>query len=189
MNIKEAWNKIWKYLKRDTWDSWLVSLILVFVFIKFIFFPLLSLITGSPLPLVVVESCSMYHETNFEDWWFRNSAWYEENNISKQDFQNYLFKNGLSKGDIIIVWGYGEYKKGDIIIFEAPTKYPLIHRIISDNKISTKGDHNPGQLDIEHDISEEEILGKAVMKIPALGWLKLVFFEPLRPSEQRGFCK
>jgi len=188
MKIKEIWKKFINYLKKDSWDSWLVSLALVFVFIKFIFFPLLSLATGSSLPLVVVESCSMYHETNFEDWWFKNSAWYEQNDISKEDFMQYSFKNGLNKGDIIITWNYGEYKKGDIIIFSAPTQYPLIHRIISDNKLSTKGDHNPGQLTIEEEISEDKIIGKAIAKIPLLGWLKLIFFEPFKSSDQRGLC-
>ena len=188
MKIKEIWKRFISYIKKDTWDSWLVSLVLVFVFIKFIFFPLLSLITGSPLPLVVVESCSMYHETNFDDWWFRNSAWYEQNGISKSDFMQYPFKSGLNKGDIIITWNYGEYKKGDILIFSAPTKYPLIHRIISDKKISTKGDHNPGQLDVENEISNDKIIGKAVARIPLLGWLKLIFFEPFKPSDQRGLC-
>src|SRR3972149_2052785 len=123
MKSKGAWGKITGYLKKDTWDSWLVSLVLVFVFIKFIFFPLLSLVTGSPLPLVVVESCSMYHETNFDSWWDKNSAWYEQKGISKSDFLEYNFKNGLNKGDIILTWGYSTPKKGDIIIFNAQTTY------------------------------------------------------------------
>jgi len=188
MKIKEIWKKFINYLKKDTWDSWLVSLILVFVFIKFIFFPLLSLITGSSLPLVVVESCSMYHETNFDDWWFKNSVWYEQMDINKSDFMQYPFKTGLNKGDIIITWNHGEYKRGGIIIFSAPTQYPLIHRIISNEKISTKGDHNPGQLDIEKEISEDKIIGKAVARIPLLGWLKLIFFEPFKPANERGLC-
>ena len=48
--------KFWKFLKADTWQSWLISMILLVIIIKFIFFPLLSLITGSSLPLVVVDS-------------------------------------------------------------------------------------------------------------------------------------
>ena len=189
MKIKEVWKKSIAYLKKDSWDSWLVSLVLVFIFIKFIFFPLLTLITSSSLPLVVVESCSMYHETNFDDWWNQNSELYKQYNISKEEFIDYSFKRGLNKGDIIITWGRGEYKKGDIIIFSAQTKYPLIHRIISDGKISTKGDHNPGQLSIEKEISENQIIGKAVAKIPLIGWLKLIFFEPFKSQEERGLCR
>ncbi len=189
MKPKEMFKKSWDYLKRDTWDSWLVSLVLVFLVVKFIFFPLLSLATGSPLPLVVVESCSMYHSSDFDDWWFQNKAWYEENDISKEDFLKYKFQNGLNKGDIILTWGHSDYVRGDIIIFNAETTYPLIHRIISSKKISTKGDHNLGQLPVEKDIQESQILGKAIVKIPFLGWLKLIFFEPFKPENQRGFCK
>ncbi len=188
-NLKEGIKKIWKYLQKDTWDSWLVSLILVFIIIKFVFFPLLSLATGTSLPLVVVESCSMYHETSFNGWWTANSAWYDANDIAASEFKSYSMHNGLNKGDIILVWGHSNYNKGDIIIFSAPTKYPIIHRIISESPLSTKGDHNLGQLDVEKDIQEEVIIGKAVVKIPLLGWLKLVFFEPFKAPEQRGFCK
>jgi len=187
--IKKGWKNIIEYLKRDSWDSWFVSLILVFIFIKFIFFPSLVFITGSSLPLVVVESCSMYHDSNFEDWWYKNSAQYNQFNISKEDFIRYNFKNGLNKGDIILTWGRADYKQGDIIIFNADTKYPLIHRIISEDKISTKGDHNPGQLPIEKSISENQIIGKSVIKIPLIGWLKLIFFEPFKPESERGLCK
>ena len=184
-----AIKSIWEYLKKDSWDSWLVSLILVFIFIKFIFFPLLSLSTGTSLPLVVIESCSMYHPDNFESWWTRNGVWYENIEITKTEFESYKFKNGLNKGDIILAWGHSDYKRGDVIIFSAPTKYPLIHRLISNDKISTKGDNNPGQLSVEKEIAKEQIIGKSIFRIPFAGWLKLVFFEPFKPTEERGFCK
>jgi signal peptidase I len=187
--VKEATKKFWEYLKKDTWDSWLVSIILVFIAIKFIFFPLLSLATGTSLPLVVVESCSMYHESSFDNWWSSNSLLYEQFNINKSTFESYPLKNGFNKGDIIFVWGYSGYKRGDIIIFSAPTKYPIIHRVMSESPLETKGDHNLGQLDIEHNIPKDTVIGKAVVRIPALGWLKLIFFEPFKPAEQRGFCK
>jgi len=189
MKVKATLKRAWEYLKKDTWDSWLVSLVLVFLIIKFIFFPLLSLVTGSPLPLVVVESCSMYHDASFDDWWFQNGAWYEQSKISESDFLSYPFKEGLNKGDIILVWGRSSYEKGEIIIFNAQTTYPLIHRIISSEPIETKGDHNLGQLPIEKNIQEDAIMGKAVVRIPLLGWLKLIFFEPFKPQNQRGLCK
>ena len=181
--------KLWNFLKKDTWQSWLVSIILIIIFIKFIFFPTLSFLTGSELPLVVVESCSMYHESSFEEWWDKNEAWYKLENIEKSDFESFGFKNGLNKGDIIFVIGKKEYKIGDIIIFTAPTKHPLIHRIVTQNPASTKGDHNTNQLSIERDISKDSILGKAAFRIPLLGWIKLIFFEPFRAANERGFCK
>jgi signal peptidase I len=189
MTLKKNVKKFWNFLKKDTWQSWLVSIILIIIFIKLIFFPALSFITQTPLPLVVVESCSMYHESSFDEWWLKNSAWYENKNIDKTNFESYSFKGGLNKGDIILVTGSDHYKTGDIIIFTANTQHPLIHRIVDNNPTETKGDHNTNQLPIEKDISESAILGKATAKIPLLGWIKLIFFEPFRPASQRGFCK
>ena len=180
--------KFWNYLHQDTWHSWLVSIILIVIIIKFVFFPILSFITGSPLPLVVVESCSMYHESSFDNWWEKNEPWYESHNISKEEFSSFPLKNGLNKGDIVIIWGRSENKVGDIIVFNANTRYPLIHRIVSLSPLSTKGDHNANQLEVEKDISQNVVLGEAVAKIPLVGWVKLIFFEPTKPEEQRGFC-
>ena len=192
MDIFEVWKKFWAFLKEDTWQSWLVSLILAFAIIKFVFFPVLSLILGTPLPLVVVESCSMYHSTDFDDWWERNSLWYEDRNITKKDFEIFPFKNGLNKGDIILVIGRGESQIGDIIIFDSNFRFPLIHRVVElDPGIGTKGDNgetNPDQISGERDIPEEAILGKSLVRIPALGWVKLIFFEGARPPNQRGLC-
>jgi len=182
--------KFWKYLKRDTWDSWLVSIILAFILIKFVFFPVLSLISGAPLPLVVVESCSMYHSADFEHWWDQNSQWYEQRGIGKEQFEDFSFNEGLNKGDIIFVWARGEYKVGDIIIFNSDFRHPLIHRLIqTDKNFGTKGDNNFDQLPQEVKINSEDILGKSVLRVPGLGWLKLIFFEGLREDGQRGFCK
>ncbi len=189
MEIKQSVKRFWRFLNQDTWQSWLVSLILILIFIKFIFFPILSLATGSSLPLVVVESCSMYHEASFNSWWDSNSAWYQSKKIEKENFTSFGFTSGLNKGDIIIVWGHSNYKIGDITIFNSQTPNPIIHRIVSLNPIETKGDHNSGQLPIETNIQQEQIIGKAVAKIPIIGWLKLIFFEPLRPESERGFCK
>lgn len=179
--------QFWEFLKKDTWQSWIVSLVLIIIFIKFIFFPTLSFLSESPLPLVVVESCSMYHESDFESWWDQNSEWYKSRGIEKEDFESFQFKNGLNKGDIIFVTGRGDYDTGDIIIFEAPTKYPIIHRLVSEDPFATKGDHNTDQLSIEQNIPEDRILGKAVIRIPLVGWLKLIFYEPFRDTG-RGFC-
>src|SRR3989338_4838970 len=161
MNFSKSIKKFWNFLKEDTWQSWIASIILIIIFIKLIFFPALSLLTGSPLPLVVVESCSMYHESSFDKWWDKNNIVYESYNISEKDFKSFNFKNGLNKGDIIFVLGKKQYNIGDIIIFSATTAHPLIHRIVTDNPISTKGDHNINQISFERNIEKENILGKA----------------------------
>lgn len=201
MNIKESLKKFWKYLKKDTWDSWLVSLILMVIIIKFVFFPILTLATGSALPLVIVESCSMYHESSFEDWWGKNSVFYESHNIQKADFESFSTKNGFAKGDIFIVIKKSSYKIGDIIIFkpnaDALTNRPIIHRVINLDPTQTKGDHNSAQLIPgnnaenldETNVNQNNIIGKATLKIPFVGWAKLIFFDFLKPKGQRGFCK
>ena len=204
MAFKQSLKKSWNFLQEDNWKSWIVSLILLIILIKFIFFPVLSFITSSPLPLVVVESCSMYHESSFDDFWLLSNGWYENHNISKTQFEKFPFKNGLNKGDIIFVWGRSEYKKGNIIIFEpnleATAKYPVIHRLVTVNPYGTKGDNpltNKGQLTKfnnlqnidETSIPSENIIGKSAFKIPLLGWIKLIFFEPFKKAEQKGFCK
>ena len=85
---------------------------------------------ATPLPLVVVESCSMYHNTNLDNWWTSNAPWYQGQNIEREDFDEFPFKNGLNKGDIILVSGRADYDVGGIIIFESSFRFPLIHRVI-----------------------------------------------------------
>lgn len=196
MGIKREMASIWKFLQEDSWQSWLVSIVLVIIIVKYIFFPTLSLATGASLPIVVVESCSMYHETNFNDWWSKNAQWYESKGITKEDFQKFSFKEGLNKGDIIFIWGKSSPKIGDILVFNAQSQHPLIHREITNNPISTKGDHNPDQLSKNNNlqgidetkIPQEAILGKALGKIPYLGWVKLIWYEPFKNIEERGLC-
>lgn len=191
MSTKEQLKKFWDFLKEDSWQSWIISLILIFILIKWILFPTLTLITGSPLPLVVIESCSMYHSADFNEWWSNNAVWYESRNISKEQFLASSFSGGLDKGDIILVINKGNFKIGDVLIFNSQTQYPIIHRMISSNPIETKGDHNSDQLqgNLEKNIQKENIIGKAYARIPLVGWLKLIFYEPLRPQSERGFCQ
>lgn len=186
--LKEKFKKIYNFLKEDTWQSWLVSLILIILLLKLIIFPGLSLILNTPLPLVVVESCSMYHSSGFENWWNANGAKYEARGINKEQFQEFSLKNGLNKGDIIIVKGKENYEAGDIVIFIANTQYPIIHRLIRDNPYQTLGDNNPTQLAFEQYINDEQVIGQAWGRIPLLGWVKLIFFEPFKSQDLRGFC-
>jgi signal peptidase I len=189
-SFKNKLSRFWRFLKQDTWQAWIVSLILAFIFIKFIFFPFLSFLLGTNLPLVVVESCSMYHGTDFDSWFGSNGGWYEEKRgISKEEFEDFKFKNGLNKGDIVLIYGKGNYKIGDVIVFESSYRHPLIHRIVREDEYATKGDNNANQLPAELNISPDAIVGKSVAKIPGLGWIKLIFFEKFRSPNERGFCK
>jgi hypothetical protein len=197
-SLKRFWDIVWK---DDSFKGWLISLVFIFVVIKFIFFPLLNLATGTSLPLAIVESCSMYHSGNifgnFDNWWDRHDMKYGNLNIDKTEFQDFTLKKGFSKGDIIFIIRARpeKLKVGDVIIFESNQRNPIIHRIISikqeDGKyiFSTIGDNNGGQLSVEKEISQDQLVGKAVLNIfPAVGWAKLVFYEHTRSEYEKGFC-
>ncbi|RMD45903.1 hypothetical protein D6829_00955 [Candidatus Pacearchaeota archaeon] len=189
--MRKLMKEVVEFFKRDDWPSFFATLLLAFVLIRFVFFPLLSLVTGTSLPLVIVESCSMYHDRRGFDNVFKSTL-YAENNISIEDTKDWTFPDGFSKGDVIFVVGPKNVKVGDVIIFEAGSRHPLIHRVIrAGETFSTKGDNyktNYLQLPSEKEINKSQVIGKAVFRIPLIGWIKLIFFEPFRPPEQRGFC-
>ena len=188
--------RFWNWLKGDSFGSWIVSLILAFVIVKYIFFPTLSFLLATSLPLVVVESASMHHPaaqgvagvgaaigiSDFQKWWDEKGSWYTGHSISEQEVQSWPFENGLEKGDIMVVSGRGKTPEiGDVIIFNAGQAHPIIHRIVNIENIngnviySTKGDNNDEQLSIEREIPKDTLVGKAVFRIPKLGWVKLIF--------------
>jgi len=202
--LKKWWKKFWFFVwKDDSPKGWLVSIIFLFIVIKLIFFPLLSLLTGTALPLAIVESCSMYHDGNLisnqNEWWESHSDKYSKfPHMEEGDFSEFIFKNGFNKGDILFILGAKPEKLevGDVIIFQTQKATPIIHRIIEiydlegERVFSTIGDNNNGQLSSEKNIKENQIIGKAVFKpAPYLGWIKLIFFEPLRSESEKGFCE
>jgi hypothetical protein len=199
---KSPLKRFWEFLKEDSWPSLIVSLIIAFIIIKFVFFPLLTFFTGSALPLVIVESCSMYHSTDFSGIFQKQaqcldgsicpeSKLYGGFNISLADTSSWGFGNGINKGDIIFVIGPKNVKVSDVIIFNAGQSAPIIHRVVSinpDGTYTTKGDNNAGLLDVEKKIEPNQLLGKAVFRIPYLGWAKLIFVDWMKPIGQRGLC-
>ncbi len=197
--FKKFWYLLWK---DDSFKGWVFSIVFLFIFIKFIFFPGLSLVTGTSLPLAIVESCSMYHEggsfSNFDSWWQSHESKYSEFTINELDFQDFPLKNGFNKGDILFIIRANpeELKEGGIIIFNANQRNPVIHRIVDikdagdgEKIFSTIGDNNNRQLEFEDRVTEEMLVGKAVVKIvPYFGWAKLIFYEWQKPLEERGLC-
>ena len=200
--FKKFLNDFWYILWKDeSFKGWIISIIFIFVVIKFIFFPVMSLATGTKLPLAIVESCSMYHKenlfSNYDSWWTRHDSKYSEIQLNKEEFKNFNFKNGFSKGDILFIIKAKPEKleTGDVIIFNGGKQNPIIHRVINIKEqngemvFSTMGDNNNGQLSVEKEINSEQLIGKAIFRIsPWLGWGKLIFYEPLRPENDRGFC-
>ncbi len=198
------WKKFWFVVWKDnSFKGWIISLIFLLIVIRGIFFPILSLTTGTSMPLVIVESCSMYHEggvfSNFSAWWNRggHEMKYFENKISENQFETFPFMNGFNKGDILFVTGVKpqNVKIGDVIIFNAGTTAPIIHRVMSIKNengtyiFSTEGDNNNGQLSVEQRINQNQLVGEPRANIlPYIGWVKLIFFENSKPPSERGFC-
>ena len=179
--LKQIWNFLWK---SDSPWSWIADFVLAFVLVRFVFFPLLSLMLATSLPLVVVESGSMQHNGDpFGLWWAQENQFYLDRDITEEQFQNYDFPNGFDKGDIIISRGKDHYERGDVIIFQSTAQEtPIIHRIVQQNEdltFGTKGDNNANQMEQEKRIPKDNIISKAIFRIPKIGWLKLVFVEML----------
>ena len=85
------------------------------------------------------------------------------------------------RGDMILVYGDKDIKIGDVVVFDSPdNKYPIIHRVIQikNGGVVTKGDNN-GQSDEGRwgVIAFSKIYGKAFLKIPVLGWVKILFVD------------
>ncbi|MFH0897746.1 MAG: signal peptidase I [Candidatus Bathyarchaeota archaeon] len=193
-NIKKKWDKY-----TDGWFGNIVYLFLGFI-IAYSFNVFLGYTLSTDTPVVAVYSCSMEHDTynnwwkncnlspnevcgkdignytpsDFDDYWSLCGSWYESKNISKEDFKSFTFSDGLEVGDMIVVMRSENIKVGDIIIFSADTrKIPIIHRVyaIAGGQYLTKGDNNASP----DNFAGKQIHGKAIFKIPVLGWVKIIF--------------
>ncbi|MBS3102671.1 signal peptidase I [Candidatus Woesearchaeota archaeon] len=190
--LKGVWYFIWE---DDSIWSWLVNVILAFILIKFIVYPGLGLLLSTSHPIVAVVSESMEHKANFDEWWNKNGGWYLEKGIKKEDFLQFSLKNGFNKGDIMVLVGKTprDVEVGEVIVFmshrERPRADPIIHRVVAKSEnnsriiFETKGDNNNNQINTcngdsctdETDIWEKQVIGKAVLKIPFLGYIKIWF--------------
>ena len=119
---------------------------------------------------------------SFDEYWNECGGWYEEQKITKEEFKQFPLSNGFNKGDIIVLYSKNHLEVGDVIVFWAswsPHREPVIHRIVKENgsTFRTKGDHNAGA---DPTISEDEVIGKAWLRIPWLGWVKIWFVQAMQ---------
>lgn len=197
--LKKAWKKVWFFIwEDDSMASWFVNIILAFLLIKFVVYPGLGLALQTSHPIVAVVSSSMEHDGDFDDWWnsaaickdrtsCTQSEYYETIGIDKEDFRDFRFRNGFNKGDIMILYRTkpDKIELGDVIVFNADRADPIIHRVI-DVKVEdgmyiyqTKGDHNQGSFYFEAHIMETNYIGRSVLRLPFLGYIKIGFVKLL----------
>lgn len=188
MQIKKTWKKVWYFIWEDeSWLSWIVNVVLAFILVKFIIYPGLGLLLGTDFPVVAVVSGSMEHNgMDFNSWWSLREGDYEKFGITREEFMDFKFKNGFNAGDLMVLVGAKEMEVGDSLVFRGNAPGPIIHRIVKlDNQdgkvyIQTMGDNpetNRGSRPDEFGITEDRIFGKAVFRIPYLGWVKLGFLK------------
>lgn len=223
-DLKTMWKKVWYFLWEDDsiW-SWIVNFVLAFILIKYLIYPGLGWILGTPFPIVAVISGSMEHayapetdargdypldeqgnvvyrlcndsyaqeyrtinlkrRVSFEEFWEACGAWYDANGVSAAQFQQFPFRQGFNRGDIMVLIGRKPEKLGigDVIVFSSPIRAePIIHRVVAVHDeesgllFQTKGDHNPQTYPFEQYIPPKVIYGKAVFRIPWLGYVKII---------------
>ncbi|MEM3374471.1 MAG: signal peptidase I [Candidatus Woesearchaeota archaeon] len=137
------------------------------------------------------------YQNNFDSYWETCGSYYEKINIDKETFKKFQFSNGFNTGDIIVLFGKkpSSLKIGDVIVFRGsrfnPKPDPIIHRIVEIKNTTnglifhTKGDHNSDSINgcerdgciYETEITESQIIGKAVFRIPYLGYIKIWFVD------------
>ena len=123
------------------------------------------------------------------------NEWYAVLGISKERFKEFKYKNGFNKGDLMVLRGTSaeDIQVGDTIVFKSKSRDPIIHRVVKITTTAegvyfqTKGDHNSKSIAApqlnELNILEDETIGyekydkvsKAVLRIPFLGYIKILF--------------
>lgn len=202
--LRKHGKRFWKFFwHSDSFWSWLVNIIVAFFVIRYLFYPFIGMVLGTGFPIVAVVSESMEHglhngmicgnqfrdfKESFDNYWDSCGSWYENRGITKKQFQNFKFRNGFNKGDVIILWRSNPQNTevGDILIFQNDKPQPIIHRVVKITKeddqryYTTKGDHNSNTINGsfgETKINESRVYGKGILRIPYLGWLKILFVE------------
>ena len=195
MSFKKTMKSVWHFIwEDDSLLSWIVNVVLAYIIIKFLLYPGLGIVLGTTHPVVAVVSGSMEHDGSFEEWWnsyavcsesCTQEQWYARLNITQSKFKKFSFSNGFNVGDIMVVTKGNPEKinPGDILVFRANKADPIIHRVVAKEHIDgkyyfkTKGDHNTDFYYAigEDNIYQDRIVGKAVLRIPYLGYIKIAF--------------
>ena len=79
---------------------------------------------------------------------------------------------------------------GDVVVFFSNKRDPIIHRVVKKNEkngetvFHTKGDNNEDSISSntldESNVSQNAVIGKAVLRVPFLGYIKIWFVQAFR---------
>ncbi|MGC9133323.1 MAG: hypothetical protein ACP5GJ_02890 [Nanopusillaceae archaeon] len=140
--------------------------IFIYIILYFIYPPLFS----------VIVSPSMEHS-------YFSISKYSQYNITLNQFYSFPYPNGLYVGDVIIIFPINQnyLRIGDVILYKGINIFrneDIFHRIIGYNNTNfiIMGDNNPGPIifEDEEDMPPDRILGIGILRIPFLGYIKLL---------------
>lgn len=211
-SFKKFWNYLWNDNSIGSWIL-LFVLAFIFIRLIFFPIVGVVFATSHPIVAVISSSMdhnmnphergyylcgvsfNQKRDVSFDFWWRVCGEWYEENtNITKEEFSNFRLSGGFRRGDVIINIGRSSenINIGDVVIFDVGYPIPIIHRVVDKFEeegvtyFSIKGDNNPtfdSRIN-ESKIHEEQILGVSVLKIPYLGYFRLILSDVI--SSIRG---
>lgn len=160
-------------------------------------YPVVAIVSGSMEHKVSSHTICNVHiadirskNLDFDGWWSYCGKYYEKfYNMTKSEFETFEYKNGLNIGDVMVLYGKDpeNIEIGEVLIFKPldeeffATKGPVIHRVVNKWEengtiyFRTKGDHNPQSFtNFEERIPEENVIGVSILRIPFLGYAKLM---------------
>lgn len=126
---------------------------------------------------------------DMDEYWEICGAWYENNmDLTKEEFSEFKFKNGFNTGDIMILRSATPENTeiGNVLVFQSVgmnLDEPIIHRVVDikdegEWAAMTKGDHNA--IADNGYVTQDRIVGKAIVRVPYLGYIKIWFVELIR---------
>ncbi|MCW1300858.1 MAG: signal peptidase I [Candidatus Nanoarchaeia archaeon] len=173
MKWRENLRKLWKLIfLEESWKGYLAFLLFLLILFYFLFNFLLPH-AFQIVDIVAIVSESMEHK-NVDDTFYK---FFLQRNFTLEEIRKFDFSDGINRGDVVLVKKIRpeELKVGDVIVFNSPNG-KIIHRVISieNGSVTTKGDANPSPLGFEQHISAQQIIGKAYLRIPYLGYPRIL---------------
>jgi hypothetical protein len=173
--FKKIYNFLW--VSENPW-SYVAFIIVAFILLRFIVFPVFLYSTGYS-DVAAVVSGSMRHDGVQFNHTF--GTWLEFNGFTQEELSKWPYQDGLAIGDVIFVkvTAPEDIKVGDVVLFNS-RQGQIIHRVVFIDKVNneyfytTKGDANPAISSIEKNLPYSSIKGELVNKIPFLGYPKVV---------------